>query len=67
MKNICEFKNTEKKRSWYQCKTCNIYCCIVCKGKCHAEHQMSEESKSAFFCDCRAENVNCRALSSQAS
>ncbi len=64
-KGICTFNNTGKKycvQPWYQCKTCNIYCCIVCKGKCHDGHQLSEESNSEFFCDCGAENGNCKAL-----
>jgi hypothetical protein len=64
-KGICTFKNTGKKysiQSWYQCKTCDTYCCIVCKEQCHNGHQLSEESKSEFFCDCGAGNVNCKAL-----
>ncbi len=66
-KGICTFKGTGKKyfiQPWYQCKTCNIYCCIVCKGKCHNGHHLSEETNSEFFCDCEAENSNCKALSS---
>jgi hypothetical protein len=63
---ICTFKSTGKKyciQPWFQCKTCDIFCCIVCKNKCHNEHQLSEQSNSEFFCDCGAENSNCRALS----
>ncbi len=65
-KGICTFKSTGKQyciQPWYQCKTCNIYCCTVCKNKCHGDHQLSEESNSGFFCDCGAENGNCKALS----
>lgn len=64
-KGICTFANTGKKYSiqpWFQCKTCDIYCCVVCKNKCHNEHELTEEKNSEFFCDCGAENSKCKAL-----
>ena len=62
---VCTYTYTKKrysKQQWYLCKTCNIYCCIICKSKCHKDHEMSEEADSDFFCDCGSDNKNCVAL-----
>ena len=63
--DVCTFKYTKDRYSfqkWFHCQNCNVYCCIICKNKCHKDHQLNEESESDFFCDCGAENKLCIAL-----
>ncbi len=60
--NVCTFKYTKNRYSlqkWYLCNACNIYCCEICKIKCHNDHICGEENESEFFCDCGSDNINC--------
>jgi hypothetical protein len=62
---ICTFVYTKRRYScqpWYLCKQCNTYCCLICKQNCHNGHEMSDESKSDFYCDCGADNLNCTSM-----
>jgi hypothetical protein len=62
---VCTFKYTKKRYSsqpWYLCKTCNIYCCVICRDQCHKDHELGDEENSDFFCDCGAENKACEAI-----
>eukprot|EP01080_Neovahlkampfia_damariscottae_P003021 gene3021-5031_t len=49
------------KQIWFECKTCNTYCCEFCKLKCHENHDLSEENNSDFYCDCGC-STNCKGL-----
>jgi len=43
---------------FYRCNTCNLVgnlgCCAVCKENCHQGHDVSDQLKGWFFCDCYA-------------
>ena len=61
----CTFVYTKRrysKQTWYLCQQCNIYCCIICKEKCHSCHEMGPENDSDFFCDCGADNFKCTSM-----
>ena len=63
--DVCTYKYTKTRYSlqkWYLCLSCNIYCCLVCKNKCHNNHILDEEKESDFFCDCAVENKDCIGL-----